>query len=370
MSAECGRLGINVKVMPPGPSLMSFGKQALCWSNRKKLQVLVTELVPYTARMSRFLRQMKVSLVHANDPRGALLIGVATRLAGLNLVTHLRGRKAYSGAYWRAFELLSHRIITVCNAIQQDVARDVRHKAVTVYNGTDDLRRNASLSGSPKGAVGKPEQTNAFRWLDGLRAEGHLVVSCFASVTPFKGYHHLIDAIAELNSRGFEKVVYLGVGAVADSARSYEAWLYRKMREAEVSNFTLTGWQQDPFPIYRRTDLAVLPSVASETLRIGGTRLRVEGNEGFPRAHLEAAALGLAVVGTDIGGVSELVQHERTGLLVPPGDPQQLAKALGRLLESAPLRNSFGAAAREKVLLEFSIDRCVRDTLGVYQAVI
>jgi glycosyltransferase involved in cell wall biosynthesis len=274
-------------------------------------------------------------------------------------VTHVRGRKAYSGIYWRAFEELSTRIITVCQALQQDISPRARAKAVTVYNGTGDLRQTRLH------ALSSPRP---LEWLSRLRAQGYVVVSCFASVTPFKGYHHLLDAIALLARAGGSKAIFLGVGEVSESSSDYEQFLYEKMRALGIDNFTLAGWQDDPLAFYAHTDVAVLPSVARETLHMGDRIVQVEGNEGFPRTHLEAMSLGLPVVGTDIAGVGEQVLHGVTGLLVPPGHPEALADAIGRLMADPALRMRMGAAGRQRVLENFSTERCVQGTLDVYRS--
>ena len=75
---------------------------------------------------------------------------------------------------------------------------------------------------------------------------------------------------------------------------------------------------------------------------------------------------GLAIVATDVGGVAEAVEHERNGLMVPPGDADALASALERLLGDAGLRSRLGAAARETYETRFRIETMVERTLAVY----
>lgn len=359
VAARCRDQGIECHVVSAGPALMTFGKGALQWSPLRRAWVSCRELAPYTARLAFTLRRLRVDIVHANDARGALLVGPAARLLGLPLVTHLRGRKTYSGIYWQAFEALSSRIITVCQALQADVSPGARGKTVTVYNGTGDLRR------APMHALSSPRPLS---WLAGWRAAGHVVVGCFASVTPFKGYHHLIDAVALLNRRSERQAVFLAVGDMPEASAAYEALLYEKLRSLGVDNLTFTGWQDDPLAFYQHCDIAVLPSVAQETLRIGERVFAVEGNEGFPRTHLEAMSLGLPVVGTDIGGVAEQVVHGTTGLVVPPGNAEALADALARLVADADLRARMGAAGRQRVLERFSTEQCVAGTMAVYRS--
>jgi glycosyltransferase involved in cell wall biosynthesis len=81
--------------------------------------------------------------------------------------------------------------------------------------------------------------------------------------------------------------------------------------------------------------------------------------EGMAGSVMEAMAMGLPVVGTNVNGIAELVDHERTGLLVPPRRPDLLADALERLLLDPKARQEMGAAGRARIVEEFSVERMV-----------
>ena len=93
----------------------------------------------------------------------------------------------------------------------------------------------------------------------------------------------------------------------------------------------------------------------------------VPGSDGGCRALLEAAAAGLPAVVTDLGTLPEIVVHGETGRVVPP-DPARLADAWRELLEDAPLRQKFGAAARQRAELCFSPARLAEQVEGLYRA--
>jgi glycosyltransferase involved in cell wall biosynthesis len=84
---------------------------------------------------------------------------------------------------------------------------------------------------------------------------------------------------------------------------------------------------------------------------------------------LEAMRAGLPVVASDVGGVSEAVDHGVTGLLVPPEDSQSLAGALDEMLTGAALRDRFGAAGRFAYERGFRLERTIEGTLAVYRAI-
>lgn len=93
-------------------------------------------------------------------------------------------------------------------------------------------------------------------------------------------------------------------------------------------------------------------------------------NEGQPMAVLEAMAHGLCVVASDVGGIPELVEDGRSGLLLPPDDPAALVVALRKVLADEALRSALGAAARQRALAEFDVDVAWRRIDALYREVL
>ncbi|THI84084.1 MAG: glycosyltransferase family 4 protein [Nitrospira sp. CG24A] len=82
--------------------------------------------------------------------------------------------------------------------------------------------------------------------------------------------------------------------------------------------------------------------------------------DGIPNVFMEAMAMGLPVVSTDVSGIPELIHHNQNGLLVPQQDVESLAKALGRLLENPELRHRLGRAGRETIVKNFVSEQSSR----------
>jgi glycosyltransferase involved in cell wall biosynthesis len=99
---------------------------------------------------------------------------------------------------------------------------------------------------------------------------------------------------------------------------------------------------------YAAADVVVVPSVIDSQ----------GDSDGLPNVVLEAMASGRAVVASDVAAVSDAVEHEVTGLLVPPGDPSALAAALRRLQADPALRARLGKAARQRVVSRFDLTAC------------
>jgi glycosyltransferase involved in cell wall biosynthesis len=114
----------------------------------------------------------------------------------------------------------------------------------------------------------------------------------------------------------------------------------------------LVGWIDDLARLYATIDICALSSL----------------NEGTPVALIEAMAAAKAVVATRVGGVADVVEHERTGLLVAPRDPEAQADAIVRLAAAPGERSRMGAAGRQAVAERFSPGRLVEDIETLYTA--
>jgi glycosyltransferase involved in cell wall biosynthesis len=357
VAEACREHGVDYRIVAAPAALMRFNKAALAWSSLRKLWVLTSDVIPYSLKLAQSLREVGIDLLHVNCPRAALLAAPAARLLRAPVVGHLRGRQSYGG---RAFELLCDRIVTVCDAVQADLSPQGRAKAVTVYNGV--------RAGSP--ANGRATQPERLRYLAALRERGEPIVSCFASLTPFKGQHHLLESVARLKQQGLRSGVFLCIGKTPEADRDYEAWLHARVAELGLDNVLFAGWQDQPFDFYAHSDVTVLASVERELLALGTRRVAVRGTEGFPRTHIEAMSMGLPIVGTDVAGVREQIVDGVTGLVVPPAAPATLADALAQLITDPALRRRMGAAGKQRVEALFSTERCVTRTLAVYESLV
>ena len=106
--------------------------------------------------------------------------------------------------------------------------------------------------------------------------------------------------------------------------------------------------------MYHAADVSVVPSLW----------------EGFGYTCLEAMSCGLAVIATAVGGLSEIIDQGRDGVLVPPGDPVRLADEIVELLMHAERRRALGQAARGKALRVYSVERVVQQTVAAYHEAI
>jgi glycosyltransferase involved in cell wall biosynthesis len=96
----------------------------------------------------------------------------------------------------------------------------------------------------------------------------------------------------------------------------------------------------------------------------------VSHEEGFSNAVLEAMALGLPMIVTDVGGNAEAVNHHETGIVVPPADRNELARAIVTLAHNASLRSRYGAAGRQRVSADFGVDPMLIEHERLYRVLL
>lgn len=205
-------------------------------------------------------------------------------------------------------------------------------KIVTILNG---IPLPAPELAAPPSAAERVE----FEKEAGLAPGDGPRVAFVANLRRMKGHADLIEALpAVLRERPGLRVLCAGRD---DSAGE----IPRLAAERGVAHAVrLLGFQSDTRHLIRHCDFLILPSLW----------------EGCPVAVMEAMALGRPVVATRVGGIPELVESEREGLLIPPRDPAALAEALLRLAGNPELVRAMGEASRRRAERDFSVEAMTR----------
>jgi len=167
-----------------------------------------------------------------------------------------------------------------------------------------------------------------------------------AQFIPRKGHWVLVDALAILKGRGMTpSVVLFGRGPMGEKVA--------ELAEVAgvVNQIRFAGFRTDLHRWLGSFDFCVHPPL----------------REGLGVAVLQAGAAGLPVVGTRAGGVPEIIEDGRTGLLCPPGDAGALATALASILSNPEAARAMGGRARERIESRFSVDTMVDGNLEVYR---
>ncbi|MDR5708484.1 MAG: glycosyltransferase family 4 protein [Armatimonadota bacterium] len=173
-------------------------------------------------------------------------------------------------------------------------------------------------------------------------------------LAPLKGALVLAEAIPHVLRRVPEaRFVCVGSDHTTPGAGSTLERMMATLRESGAEgriHFLQSVPRPELVSLYRQARVVVLPTFW----------------DNFPNTLLEAMACGIPVVASAVGGVVEMVTHEREGMLVPPGNPERLAEAISRLLLDPDRRREMGRMGREKVLREYTPHRAAQRTLEVY----
>jgi len=176
------------------------------------------------------------------------------------------------------------------------------------------------------------------------RQEGPFSIVCTGSLHAVKGQRTLIEACRRLRDLGCQfRCHFIGGGP---DLRDLEQ-LTRDASLQDQVHFHGQLTQVELRRLLREADVVAAPSVPTTCGR----------REGIPVALMEALGSGIAAVASRLSGIPELVRHEDTGLLIPPGDDVALAEALLRLSQDTDLRHRLAANGRDHVNEEFDLNK-------------
>ena len=290
----------------------------------------------------RLIRRARPDVLHAQTRAAHVVAALAGRLTGVPVVTTAHG--FYDWHWWRRLlPCWGARVIAVSPAVQQLL---IERYGVPVGNVA--LIPNG-IAGTPPDPARLDGDTRRFRQLWGLPAEGGPVIGTVARLTPEKGLDTLLDAFHHL--RLVVPVARLLV--VGDGPLKGEL-VRRAYALGEQDQIVFTGTVPDTAGPLSVMDLFVLPSSA----------------EAFGLAIVEAMAMSRPVVASRVGGIPAVVEDGVTGLLVPPRDPEALARALQALLADPERRRAMGRAGRVRCDRLFTMDRVAREVETVYTEVV
>lgn len=223
---------------------------------------------------------------------------------------------------------------------------------------TEDCRQHALRAGAPPASVHivfNGTDLRRFSPADGGAAPAddrfgpHMIFAC-RQLFPRKGIRFLIEAAAQLVPRFPDLQLVL-----AGDGFERPELMQLAERLGIASRVTFLGWVPNAAlpPYYRAAAVSVIPSL----------------EEGFGIPAAEAMGCGVPVVATDAGGLPEVVEHGVTGLVVPRGDAQALATAIGGLLDDPERRRRMGLAGRERALRHFDWDRTAEQLEELYRSI-
>ena len=288
-------------------------------------------------QLHRAVKHHAIDLIHANSLSVALLGGIVARINRIPILMHKRYATSY-GILDRLCERLLQRVILVSEATRWDFAPEV--KQTLIYNGVD----LDAFQASPK----EVETLRSELFPDA--SDASILAGVVTRITPEKGIHFLVRAIAELKGKTAIKLLIVG-GPYFQKDVDYMDSLKREVADLGVEDSVIfTGFLSDTRIVMSLLDIVLVPSIIPEAC---------------PRTIIEAMAVGKPVIATPLGGSKELVTPE-TGMLVPPEDASAIAEAVAALATDPERLRIMGEAAHRRAVQLFSSKKNTALTEAVY----
>jgi glycosyltransferase involved in cell wall biosynthesis len=288
-------------------------------------------------RLARFLRRHRIDVLQVYFPDSTYLGVPVARLAGVRRIVRTRNNLGYWMTPFHRWlgRFCNHWtdvVVANCEACRDAVIADEGaspRRVLVLENGVDLARFARSVRRPCPGTAGGPR------------------IGVVANLRPVKDLGLFLRAAAQVGSRHGGATFH--IAGEGDQRTELE----RQADELGLGNrLFLPGSVKDIPAFLGSLDVAVLCS----------------RSEGMSNALLEYMAAGRPIVATAVGANGQLIEHGVHGLLVPPGDPGRLARAIRRLLEDRELAARLGAAARRRVQEEYSRETMIRRFEAFYEA--
>lgn len=297
-------------------------------------------------RLVNILRQERMDILHTHLYHAAILGGIAARISRvptLIMTRHYSDLIYLYGSYLerlldRLASRITHHIIAISRGVKR-VLVNLDHinpdKITVIYNGIDisdwqpgsehntrDLKRELGIDDSAK------------------------IVGAVSTLHPRKGHRYLIEAAKDVCSRK-PNVRFLIVGDGQLKGQLQQLAFRLNLGRHVI----FTGYRKDISKLISIMDILVQPSV----------------EEGFGITLLEAMAAGKPVIGTEVGGIPEIIKGGVNGLLVPPRDPSSLSRAIQKLLNNPEQAKYMGQRGRQMLEKHFTISKMVKKYEELYE---
>lgn len=291
-------------------------------------------------QLLHILKEEHPSVLHVNSSKGGLAL-LAGRLHGVKRILFTAHGWAFNEDrsklqknilrfIYTVTVLLSHTTICVSEAVRRDIETPLLKKKLRVIRngieGATFLSRNDArhVFRSDAGGV----------WI-GMTAELHRTKRIADAIHALAKLHNEFPALS---------LTVMGEGEQRQELEHLVTELKLKDR------VFLPGFTADAPRLLHAFDLFLMPS----------------RTEALGYAAIEAGYAGLPIIASNVGGLPEVIEHEKTGLLVPAENPDALADAMRTLLSNPERAVQYGTALRAHVEKEFSKERMVRETLALY----
>jgi glycosyltransferase involved in cell wall biosynthesis len=313
----------------------------------------VGELGHAAVSVRRLARRVGAQIVHGNSVRAGLVAGAASGLGGPPAIAHFHDRLPdglLSSLTLRAVAASTAMVYTCSGYVAAQFAPLRRPPQLRVVHNPVDLDRFSPSVMTRAAARARLDL-----------GDSTALLAVVAQITPWKAQDDAVRMVARLKQDHPDiRLLLIGSPKFVSKAtrydnRAFARHLHELVHRLDVDEHVLfLGEREDVPELMRSVDVVLAPS----------------WEEPFGMAVLEAMAMGLPVVATNVGGANEIITHGRDGLLLPPRQPEAWAAEVGRLLAQPELRASIARAARRRVATDLSLHLYVDRIVAGYRDVL
>lgn len=296
-------------------------------------------------RQAWFLKKEKIDIVHLNNSIGTNHSWVlACVLARVICVSHERNLSYNYDRISKSLTRFPARIVCMSEAIRKALHPQVCHpdRLVVVYDGVEMDQMLATRS--------REEIRRKFQISDGA------ALLCMpGNIKEWKGQHIVIEALKIVAESAYPFVCIFAGTHLGDSD-PYFAGLKKLVLDYKLSDHVkFIGFHEDINSIYAASDMVIHASILPEP---------------FGRVAMEPMVFGKPVIGTDAGGIPEIVADGETGFVYAPGNSAELASKIIRLLSDQDLARTLGEAAKKRVTDQFDSTATTDQIERLYQTLL
>jgi len=300
-------------------------------------------------QLYRFIHSKRFDIVHTHSSKAGVLGRWAAKCAGVRVIIHTPHGHIFYGYFsrflttvfiWieRLTARITDKIITLTDRGKEEhlfFKIGPADRFVRIYSGIDvdpQMKRPQLIEHLKK------------QW---VLEDKNFIFGCIGRLDPIKGTTYLIDAMMQVAKKHPKtQLLLVGDGSQRDKLQK------QCLAQGLQGHVKFTGFQKDPSPYLEIMDVFVLASL----------------NEGMGRVILEAMSYGKPVIATRVGGIPELVEDGKNGLLVEPANSDALSTAMITLIENRELLDDMSKQARIKVGAQFDLKNMVKDIEALYDS--
>ncbi|MEH7076639.1 glycosyltransferase [Neobacillus drentensis] len=289
--------------------------------------------LPHLFKVFFFILRNRIDIVYTSQFRSQLLIGWVAKLLGRKVIWHIHGEEQVNNLLGKVAVTVADKIIVVSHALSDKygaIFPKQKIKFNVVHNGVELAATNR-------------KKTNPV-----------FTVSMVGTLIEGKRQDLAIKACAELIKQGLNIQLNIIGEKPPWHSDEYKNSLLGLVNHAQISNaVSFLGWVENPWKPLLASDVFILPS----------------DTEGMPLSIIEAMALGLPTIATNVGGIPELIVDGKTGFIINPDSVEELVNRLKVLLDNPFICQRMGQEARKRYEEHFTKESFIKGVVGVVHTV-